>query len=145
MIVITLLVNIEAIDHFWVRAMVDNSENLIQEVKVKNLNIINSHLTTKDFRDVHIMAVEISTVIAINSSSKTINKPHLEEVEEEFMGILHIRQEDVPIVDLIITLTIIISINITHTSNRLNNMVHLAVYAVDLIIPLNTATKVNMT
>ena len=132
----------EAIEHFWVKAMVDHSKDLIQEVEIKKLNITNSHLTTKDFRDIHIKAVELNTVIATSSSSKTISKPHL---EEELVAALHIKQEDMPVVDLTTTPAIIISINITCMSNRPNNKVHPAVYAVDLTIPPNTAAKVNMT
>ena len=84
MITIWLLINREAVDHFWVKVMVGNSEVLIQEAEFRNLNIINNHLTTKDFRDAHIRVIEISMPITVNSTSKAINRPHS---EEELMGI----------------------------------------------------------
>ena len=142
MIITPLLTNTEAIDHFPVKTMIEHSEDLIQEVEVRNLNIINSHSTIRDFKDVHIKALETNMAIATRNSLIITSRP---QAEEELMGILLIKQEGMPVVDLITTLVIIISINIICTSNRQSNTAHLAVYAADLITPPSTAIKVNMT
>ena len=142
MIVTHLLANIEAVDHFLVKTMIEHLEDLIQEVEVRNLKIVNNHLTIRDFRDVHIKALKTNMAIDADNSLIIISKP---QAEEELMGVLLVKEEDVPVVDLITTLPIIISINITCTSNRQSNMAHPAVYAADLIIPPSTAIKVNMT
>ena len=67
-------------------------------------------------------------------------------IEAEAVAMDLSNSEDAVVVGPIIRTTMEhISISITHTTHDQNNMVLPAVYAADLTIPPNTATRVNMT
>ena len=67
-------------------------------------------------------------------------------IEAEAMAVDLSNLEDTVMVGPIIRTTMeCISISITHTTHNQNNMILPAVYAADLTIPPNTATRVNMT
>ena len=81
--------------------------------------------------------------MVINPISRGIMVIH---IEAEAVAMDLINSEDAVMVGPIIRTTMEhISISITHTTHNQNNMVFPAVYVVDLTIPPNTATRVNMT
>ena len=67
-------------------------------------------------------------------------------IEAEAMAVDLSNSEDAAMEGSIIRIAMEgISISITHTTHNQNNMALPAVYAVDLIIPLSTATRENTT
>ena len=118
--------------------MIEALEASIIEVEVIDPHKDYNHPQTKDFKD-----REIEIKIATAAGHFTIITS-TEHTEEELVLIL-INQEDTPVVDLITTAMLINSINIIHMSSKHSNMAPHVAYAEASTIPLNTATKVNMT
>ena len=56
--------------------------------RARNLNIVNNHLTIRDFRDMHIKALETNSATTVGNSLAIISRP---QVEEELVGIILIK------------------------------------------------------
>ena len=142
MIIIQPQVKVEAADLSMVKAVTDNSEASHREAEAKNLNSINANFRTIGFREACIRVAVINIAANANLISREINQILR---EEEAMAKVLNRSEDTAVVGLTTKVIIIItSIGIILMISRLNSTAHPVAYAVVSIIPLNTATKVNM-
>ena len=143
MIITLPQVKTEATDLLVVKAVTSNLEASHKEAEAKDLSIINVNFKTIGFREAHINRTVINTASTANPISREINQITTED--EAVAGVLKKLEDMVmvgPTTRVIMALT---SISIIHMISRQNSMAHLVVYAAVSIIPLNTATKENMT
>ena len=126
-----------------VKAEPSNFEGSHNEIEAKDLSIVNVSFKIIAIREVHHNKIICNTATVVNPISRGIM---VICVEAEVMAVDLSNSEDAVVVGPIIrTTTERISTSITHTTHNQNNMVLPAVYAVDLTIPPNTATRVTMT
>ena len=143
MILILPQVKVEATDLLVVKAGTDNLEVSHNETEAKDLNIVNINFRTIDFREAHFNRTILNTVTIANPTFWEIKQI---ATEAEAMAGVHSNLEDAVMAEPIIKVAMAIaSISITCMTHRQNNMAHLVVYAVVLIIPLSTVTRENMT
>ena len=136
-------VRILAADLLMVKAVTNNLEVSHNETEVKDPNIINVDFRIIDFRKAHFNRTILNVAPAANPIFREIKQIATEV--EAVAGVLN-NLEDMVVVGPIIRVAMEhISISITHMTHRQNNIAHLVVYVVVLIIPLSTATKENMT
>ena len=138
-------VRVEATDHIMVKAETGNFVGLHNETEAKDLSIINISFKTIAIREVHHNKIVRNTAMVVNPISRGIMVIY---IEAKAVAVDLSNSEDAVMVGPIIRTTmecISISISITHTTHNQNNVVLPAVYAADLTIPPNTATRVNMT
>ena len=136
-------VRVEATDPVMVKAETSNFEGSHNEIEVKDLSIVNVSFKIIAIREVHYNKIVHNTAMAINPISRGIM---IICIQAEAVAVDLNNSEDAVVVGPIIRTTMeCISISITHTTHNQNNMVLPAVYAVDLTIPQNTVTRVNMT
>ena len=143
MIIILLQVRIEAADLSMVKAVTDNLEASHKEAKAKDLNIININFRTIGFREVHINRTVLNMAPTTNPIFREVKQI---TTEVKTMARVLSKSEDMVIVGPITRVAMALTtISIIHMINRQNSMAHPVAYVVVSIIPLNTATKKNMT
>ena len=126
-----------------VKPVIDNSEVSHNETEAKDLNIISVNFRIINFREMHFNRTVLNTAPATNPIFREM-KPIATEVEA-VAGVPSNLEDAVMVGPIIRVAMERINISITHMTNRQNSMAHLAVYAVVIMIPLNTATKESMT
>ena len=141
MIIILPQVRIEATDLLMVKVVTNNLEVSHNETEAKDLNAINVNFRITDFRETHFNRTVLNTATATNPIFRKIKQIATEV--KAMAGVLN-NSEDAVVVGPIIRVAME-RISIIHMTHRQNSMAHLVVYAVVSIIPLNTATKENMT
>ena len=125
-----------------VKAVTDNLEVSHNETEAKDLSIVNVNFRIIDIRGVHPNRTVVNTAITVNPIFREIKKIATEA--EAVAGVLS-NSEDAVVVGPIIRVAMEhTSISITRMTYRQNSMVHLAVYAVVLIILPSIVTKENM-
>ena len=143
MIIILPQVKIKATDLLTVKAVTGNLEASHKEAEAKDLSTINANFKTIGFREAHINIAIINMAPTANPIFREINQI---TTEDKAMAEALSKPEDAVVVGPITRVTMVItSISIIHMISRQNSMAHPVVYVVVLIIPLNTATKENMT
>ena len=134
---------VETTDPIMVKAETGNFEGSHNEIEVKDLSIANISFKIIAIREVHHNKIVRNTATFVNPISRGITVIH---IEAEAMAVDLSNSEDAVMVGPIIRTTMEhISISITYMAHNQSNMVLPAVYAADLTIPPNTATRVNMT
>ena len=134
---------VKATDLIMVKAVTDNLEGLYNETEDKDLSMVNVSFKVIAIREAHLNKTIHNTVILANPISREIIQIAI-EAEAGAMDLSN--SEDMAMEGPIIRIAMeCISISITHTTHNQNNMALPAVYAVDLIIPPNIATRENMT
>ena len=136
-------VRVEDTDPFLVKAVTDNLEVSHKETEAKDLNIVNVSFRIIDIREAHPNKTVLNTAITANPIFREINRTTTEaEVTAVVLSIIGDAVVVGPTTRVVMECT---SINITCMTHSKNSMVHPAVYAVDLIIPLSIVTRENMT
>ena len=126
-----------------VKAETSNFEGSHNEIEAKDLSIVNISFKIIAIREAHHNKIVRNTATVVNPFSRGIM---VIRIEAEAVAVDLSNSEDTVVVGPIIrTTTECISISITHTTHNQSNMVLPAVYVVDLTIPPNTTTRVNMT
>ena len=136
MIITLAQVKTEAADLLMVKAVTRNLEASCKEAEAKDLSITNANFKIIDPREVHLNITVTNTALTTNPIFREIKQVTTED--EAMAGVLS-KLEDAVVVGPIT------SISIIHMISRQNSVAHPVVYAVVSIIPLNTATKENMT
>ena len=135
-------VRVKATDPIMVKVETDNFEGSHNEIEAKDLSIINISFKIIAIREAHHSKIVRNMATVINPISRGIM---VIRIEAKAMAADLSNSEDAVVVGPIIRTTMErISISITHTTHNQSNMVLPAVYAADLTIPPNTATRVNM-
>ena len=134
-------VRIEAADPTMVKAEIDNFKGSYNEIEAKDLSIVNVSFKITVIREAHHNKIVLNTAMVINPIFRGIM---LILIEAEAAAVDLSNSEDAVVVGPTIRITIE-HISITHMTHNQNNTVLFAVYAVDLTIPPNIATRVNMT
>ena len=133
----------EAADLIMVKAETSNFEGSHKEIEAKDLSIANASFKTIAIREAHLNKIVRNTAMVVNPISRGIM---VIRIAVEAMAMDLSNSEDTVVVGPIIRTTMErISISITHMTHNQSNMVLPAVYAADLTIPPDTATRVNMT
>ena len=143
MIITLPQVQIEAADLLMVKAVTRNLEASRKEAEAKDLSITNANFKIIDLREVHLNITVINTAPTANPIFREIKQIITED--EAMAGVLSKLDDTVmvgPITRVTMALT---SISIIHMISRQNSMAHPVVCVVVSIIPLNTATKENVT
>ena len=136
-------VRVEASDLIMVKVVTDNLEGSYNETEAKDLSIVNVSFKVITIREVHLNKTVLNTAIIVSPIFREIKQI---ATEAEAGAVDLSNAEDVAVEGPIIRIaTECISISITHMMHNQNNMALPAVYVVDLIIPLSTATRQNMT
>ena len=145
-IIITIpQVTVEATDLIMVKAVTDNLEGSYNETEAKDLNMVNASFKVIAIREVHPNKTVLNTVIITNPISREI-KQIATEAEAEAVAVDLSNSEDMAVEGPIIKIAMeCISISTTYMTHNQNNMALPAVYVADLITPLSTATRENMT
>ena len=143
-IIITIpQVRVEAADLITVKAATNNLEGSYNETEAKDLNTVNASFKVIASREAHLNKTELNTAIIANPISRKIKQI---AIEAEAVAVDLSNSEDTAVEGPIIKIAMErISISTTHMTHNQSNMALPAVYAVDLIIPLSTATRENMT
>ena len=143
MIITLPQVRVEAADPLMVKVGTDNLEVSHKAIEAKDLNIVSIHFRTIDFREAHFNRTVLNTATTVNPIFREIKQ--IAKEAEAMAGVLS-NSKDVVMAEPIIRVAMEhISISITRMTHRQNNMAHLVVYAVVLIIPLSTVTRENTT
>ena len=125
-----------------VKAVTDNSEGSYNETEAKDLSMVNVSFKVIAIREAHLNKTILNTAIIVNPIFKEIKQI---AIEAEAVAVALSNSEDAAMEGPIIKIAMErISISTTHMTHNQSNMVLPAVYAVDLIIPLSTATRENM-
>ena len=124
-----------------VKAATDNLEGLYNETEAKDLNMVNISFKVIAIREGHLNKTVLNTAIIANPISREIKQI---VTEAEAIAVDLSNSEDVAVKGTIIKIAME-RISTTHMTHNQSNMALPAVYAVDLIIPLSTATRENMT
>ena len=143
-IIITILqVRVEAADLIIVKVVTDNLEGPYNETEDKDLSMVNVSFKVITIREAHLNKTIRNMVIPANPISREI----IQIAIEAKAGAMDISNSEYTAVEgPIIRIAMEgISISITYTTHNQNNMALPAVYAADLIIPPNIATRENMT
>ena len=136
-------VRVEATDLIMVKVETNNFEGLYNEIEAKDLSIVSISFKIIAIREAHHNQTILNMAMVVNPIFRGI-MPILIEAEAVAMDLSI--SEDVVVVGPTTRITMEhISISITHMTNNQKNTVLPAVYAVDLTIPPNTATRANMT
>ena len=136
-------VRVEAADLITVKVVIDNLEGSYNETEAKDLNMVNASFKVIAIREAHLNKTVLNTVIITNPISREI-KQIATEAEAGAMDLSN--SEDAAVEGPIIKIAMeCISISTTHMTHNPSNMALPAVYVVDLITPLSTATRENMT
>ena len=126
-----------------VKVATNNLEGSYNETEAKDLNMVNVSFKVIAIREVHLNKTVLNMAIIANPISREIKQI---ATEAEAMTVDLSNSEDVAVEDPIIKIaTERISISTTHMTHNQSNLALPAVYAADLIIPLSTATRENMT
>ena len=130
-------------DLLMVKVVIDNLETSHKEAEAKDLNTINTNFRTIDFSEAHINRIVLNKAQTTNPFFREIKQM---TTEEETVARVLSTSKDAVVVGPITRVTMALtSISIIHMINRQNSMAHPVAYVVVSIIPLSTATKVNMT
>ena len=132
-----------AIDLSMVMVVTDNLEVSINKTEAKDLNIINVNFRIIDFREAHFNRTILNMALAANSIFREIKQ--IVREAEAVAWVLSNLKDAVMVGPIIRVAMVCISINTTCMTHRQNSIAHLVVYVEVLIIPLNNATKENMT
>ena len=143
MIITLLQVRVKTADPLMVMVGTDNLEASHNEIEAKDLNIVNIHFRTIDFREAHFNRTVLNTATIINPTFREIKQIATEA--EAVAGTLSNSEDTVMAKPIIRVAMEHISISITCMTHGQNSMAHLVVYAVVLIIPLSTVTRENTT
>ena len=143
-IIITIpQVRVEATDLIMVKVAINNLEGSYNETEAKNLNMVNTSFKVIAIREVHLNKTVLNTAIITNPISREIKQI---ATEAKAMAVDLSNSEDVAVEGPTIKIAMeCISISTTHMIHNQSNMVLPAVYVVDLITHLSTATRENMT
>ena len=136
-------VRAKAADLIMVKAAINNLEGSYKETEAKYLNMVNASFKVIAIREAHLNKTVHNTAIIANPISREIKQI---AIEAEAVAMDLSNSEDVVVEGPIIKVeTECISISTTQMTHNQSNMALPAVYAVDSIIPLSTATRENMT
>ena len=136
-------VRVKAVDPLLVKAVTDNLEVSHKETEAKDLNIVNVSFRIINIREAHPNKTVLNTAIIANPIFREINRTTTEaKVTAVVLSIIGDAVMVGPTTRVVMECT---SINITCMTHSQNSMVHPAVYAADLIIPLSIVTRENMT
>ena len=139
----TLHTRVEAADLITVKAAIDNLEGLHNKTEAKDPNMVNTSFKVIAIREAHLNKTVHNMTIISNPISREIKQI---AIEAEAMAVDISNSEDVAMEGPIISIVMEgINISFTHMTHNQNNVALPAVYAVDLIIPLSIATRVNTT
>ena len=134
---------VEAADLIMVKVVTNNLEGLYNEAENKVLSMVNVSFKVIAIREVHLNKTIHNMIIATNPISREIIQI---AIEAEAGAVDLSNSEDAAMEGPIIRIAMEgISISITHMTHNQNNMALPAIYAVDLIMPLNIATRENTT
>ena len=142
MIIIMPQVRVEAADLLMVKAVTDNLEVSHNETEAKDLSIVNVSFRIIDPREVHFNRTVLNTATTVNPTFREIKQIATEA--KAVAGFLSNFKDTVVVGSTIRVAMEFTSISITHMTHRQNNMAHLVVYEVVLIIPPSIVTKENM-
>ena len=135
-------VRVEAADLSMVKVVTDNLEGPYNKTEAKDLSIVNVNSTIISIREAHHNKTIHNMAITVNPIFREIKQI---ATEAKAMAVDLSILEDAVVAGPIIRIAIeCISINITRMIHNQNNMALSAVYAVDLIILLNTVTRESM-
>ena len=126
-----------------VKAGNDNLEVSHNKTEAKDLNIVNVNFRTIDLREAHFNRTVLNMATIVNPTFREIKQIATEG--EAVAGVLSNLEDTVMAGPIIKVAMAISSISITCMTHRQNSMAHLVVYVADLIIPLSTVTRENMT
>ena len=132
---------VEATDLITVKAVTDNLEGPYNETEDKDLSMVNMSFKVIAIREAHLNKTILNMVILTNHISKEIIQIAI-EAEAGAMDLSN--SEDAAMEGPIIRIAME-GISITHMTHNQSNMVLLAVYTADLIIPPSIATRENTT
>ena len=136
-------VRVEATDLTTVKAATDNLEGSYNKTEAKDLSIVNVSFKIITIKEAHYNKTVLNRTITTSPIFREVKQI---AIEAEAVAVDLSNSEDAvvegPITRIV---TECISISITHMTHNQNNMAHPAVYAADLTIPLNIATRDNMT
>ena len=139
----TLHTRVEVTDLITVKVVINNLEGSHNETEAKDPNMVNASFKVIAIREVHLNKTVCNTAIIANPISREIKQI---AIEAEVMAMDLSNSEDVAMEGPIIRIAMEgINISITHMTHNQNNMAIPVVYVADLIIPLSTATRENMT
>ena len=143
-IIITIpQVRVEATDLITVKAATNNLEGSYNKTEAKDLNMVNISFKVISIRQVHPNKTKINMAIITNPISREI-KQIATEAEAKAVDLSN--SEDTAVEGPVIKIAMeCISISTTHMTHNQSNMALPVVYTADLIIPLSTATRENMT
>ena len=134
---------VEAADLIMVKVVTNNLEGLYNKAENKVLSMVNVSFKVIAIREVHLIKTIHNMIIPTNPISREIIQI---AIEAEAGAVDLSNSEDAAMEGPIIRIAMEgISISITHMTHNQNNMALPAVYAADLIIPLNIATRENTT
>ena len=134
---------VEAADLIMVKVITNNLEGLYNKAENKVLSMVNVSFKVIAIREVHLNKTIHNMIIPTNPISREIIQI---AIEAEAGDVDLSNSEDAAMEGPIIRIAMEgISISITHMTHNQNNMALPAVYVVDLIIPLNIATRENTT
>ena len=134
-------VRVEATDLIRVKVVTDNLEGPYNETEDNDLSMVSVSFKVITIREAHLNKTIRNTVISANPISREIIQI---AIEAEAGAVDLSNSEDTAVEGPIIRITME-GISIIHMTHNQNNMVHPAVYVVDLIIPPSIATRENTT
>ena len=136
-------VRVEAVDLIMVKVATDNSEDSYNETEAKDPSMVNISFNVIAIREAHLNKTVLNMAILANPISREIKQITM---EAEAGAVDLNNSEDAAMEGPIIRIAMeCISISITCMTHNQNNMALPAVYAADIIIPPNIATRENMT
>ena len=143
-IIITIpQVRVEATDLIMIKVVTDNLEGSYNKTEAKDLNMINVSFKVITIREAHLNKTVLNMAIMTNPISREIKQI---PTEAKAVVLDLSNSEDAAVEGPIIKIAMeCISISITYMTLNQSNMALPAVYAADLITPLSTATRENMT
>ena len=126
-----------------VKVVTNNLEGSYNETEVKDPNIVNVSFKVIAIREAHLNKTILNTAIITNPISREIKQIAI-EAKAEAVDINN--SEDTAVEGPVTKIAMDhISISTTHMTHNQSNMTLPVVYAADLITPLSTATRENMT
>ena len=142
MIIILPQVRVESAELLMVKVVTNNLEVSHNKTEANNLSIVNVNFRIVDIREAHPNRTLLIMAITINPIFRETKQIATEA--EAMAGVLSILEDVVVVGPTIRVAMEHTSISITCMNHSQNNMAHLAVYAVVLIILLSIVTKENM-
>ena len=126
-----------------VKAVTDNLEGSYNETEAKDLNMVNASFKIITIREVHLNKTIPNMAIITNPISREIKQI---ATEAKAVVVDLSNSEDAAVEGPVIKIAMEhISISTTHMTHNQSNMALPVVYAADLITPLSTATREDMT